>query len=167
MANMTIFLGQFSLSLLLYWLLAAYVFWPYAKQQPPEKLNALILAPHAFRLLGVLAMVPEVVGEPLTKTPFASAVAYGDAVVAPLALLSMWLWLTKSGGAKLLTWIFSVVATLDRANAIFGALTLPVYKYGIGAFWIVLTYVVPLLIVTQAMIFIQLIAPNRELKAGS
>jgi hypothetical protein len=163
---MIVFLSQFAFSLVLFWLLARYIFRDYARSLPAEKLNALILAPHALRLLGLLAIVPEVVGEPLTKTSFASSVAYGDAIVAPLALLSVWLWLTRSGAAKVVTWIFSVVASLDLANAVFGALTLPVYNYGIGAFWIVLTYVVPLLIVTQAMIFGQLMAPGRELKGN-
>jgi uncharacterized membrane protein len=37
-----------------------------------------------------------------------------------------------------------------------GALTLSVYNFSIGTFWIVLTCVVPLLIVTQIMIFIRL-----------
>jgi hypothetical protein len=49
-----------------------------------------------------------------------------------------------------------ILATLDLLNAIFGALTLPAFNYNIGAFWIVLTCVVPLLIVTQVMIFIRL-----------
>jgi hypothetical protein len=154
------------LSLILFSLLAAFVFWDFAKNLSTGKKVALILAPHAMRLLGLLAIVPQVVGEPLTKAAFASSVALGDAVVAPLAVLCMCLWLAKSGGAKFFTWIFSIVASADLANAIFGALTLPVYDYNIGAFWIVLTYVVPLLIVTQVMIFGQLIAPRQELEAA-
>jgi hypothetical protein len=166
-SNMVIFLSQFSLGLVLYWLLARYIFWDFAKGLPPGKRNALLLVPHALRLLGLLAIVPGVVGEPLTKTSFATGVAYGDAVVAPLALIAIWLWLSKRRGAKAVTWIFSVIASLDLANALFGALTLPVYKYDIGAFWIVLTYVVPLLLVTQAMIFIQLLAPSTASQAGA
>lgn len=158
MSNMVIFLGQFTLSLVLYGLLARYLFWEYAKKLPPEDMNALILIPHGLRLLGLLALVPGVVGEPLTKTSFASAVAYGDAVVAPLAILSIWLWLSGSKSAKLVTWIFSIVASLDLANALFGALTLPVYSYEIGAFWIVLTYLVPLLVVSQVMVFVRLVS---------
>ncbi len=156
MSNMIIFLTEFSLSLLAYGLLAKYIWWDALKNQPPDKANALLLVPHSFRHLGLLALVPEVVGEPVTKTAFASMLAYGDAVVAPLALLTIWLWLSGNRQARLWTWIFSVVASLDLVNAIYGALTLPVYNYGIGAFWIVLTCIVPLLIVTQIMIFIRL-----------
>lgn len=167
MNNMVIFLSQFTLSLVLYWLLAKYFFCDYAKFLPREKLNAILLVPHALRLLGLLAVIKEVAGDALAKTPFAVEVAYGDALVAPLAVLSMWLWLSGKKSAKPMTWIFSIVASLDLANALFGALTLPVYNYDIGAFWIVLTYVVPLLVVTQIMIWVQLVAPCRSLQAGS
>jgi hypothetical protein len=153
---MIIFLSGFALSLLAFALLGRFVWWDRLKAQPAGKANALLLAPHAFRHLGLLALVPEVVGEAVTKTPFAMMVAYGDAVVAPLALLAMWLWLSGSKKAGAFTWLFSIVASLDLVNAIYGALTLPVYSYGIGAFWIVLTCVVPLLIVTQGMIFVNL-----------
>jgi hypothetical protein len=69
----------------------------------------------------------------------------------------MWLWLAGSRQARAWTWIFSVIASIDLANALYGALTLPVYNFGIGAFWIVLTCVVPLLIVTQIMIVARLV----------
>jgi len=166
MGNMVIFLSQFALSLVLYWLLAKHIFWEFAKGLPTEKLNALLLVPHAFRLLGLLAIVPGVVGEPLAKTSFASSVAYGDAIVAPLAVVAIWLWLSGRRSAKAATWLFSVIASLDLANALFGALTLPVYNYDIGAFWIVLTYIVPLLLVTQVMIFVQLLIPSKSGQAG-
>jgi len=167
MSNMVIFLSQFTLSLILYFVLAKYVVWDYAKHLPREKLIALLLVPHAFRLLGLLAIVKGVGGEALAMTPFASAVAYGDALVAPLAVLTMWLCLSRKKSAKIMTWVFSIVASLDLANALFGALTLPVYSYDIGAFWIVLTYVVPLLVVTQAIIWVQLVAPSRSVQAGA
>jgi hypothetical protein len=167
MNNMVIFLGQFTLSVVLYSLLARYFFWDYAKTLTREKLNALLLVPHAFRLLGLLAVVKGVAGEALAQTAFASAVAYGDALVAPLAALTMWLWLSGKRSAQATTWVFSIVASLDLANALVGALTLPVYNYDIGAFWIVLTYVVPLLVVTQAMIWLQLVAPGRPVQAGA
>jgi hypothetical protein len=157
MSNAIIFLGGFALSLLAYALLAKFVWWDHLNNEPSGKADALLLVPHTFRHLGLLVLVPQVVGEPITKTAFAAMLAYGDAVVAPLALISMWLWLSGSKIAKSCTWLFSIVASLDLANAIYGALTLPAYNFGIGAFWIVLTRVVPLLIVTQIMIFIRLV----------
>jgi hypothetical protein len=153
---MIIFLSGFSLSLLAYALLAAFVWRDYLMTQSPSKAGALLLLPHVFRHLGLLVLVPEVVGEPITKTAFAAMLAYGDAVVAPVALIAMSLWLSESKLAKAFTWLFSIVASLDLVNAIYGALTLPVVNYSIGAFWIVLTCLVPLLIVTQIMIFIRL-----------
>ena len=156
MTNSIVFLGGFALSLLVYALLAKFFWWDSLKTQPPGKADALLLVPHTFRHLGLLALVPQVVGEPITKTTFAAMVAYGDAVVTLLAIASMWLWLSGSDKARYVTWLFSILATLDLLNAIFGALTLPAFNYNIGAFWIVLTCVVPLLIVTQVMIFIRL-----------
>jgi hypothetical protein len=156
MSNLIIFLSGFSLSLLVYGLLAKYLWWSDSKSHFTGKIDALLLVPHTFRHLGLLVLVPEVVGVPVTKTTFAATLAYGDAVVAPLAVIAMWLWLSGSNKAKWFTWLFSIVASLDLVNAIYGALTLPVYDFGIGAFWIVLTCLVPLLIVTQIMIFIRL-----------
>lgn len=156
MSNLIIFLGGFSLSLLVYGLLAKFMWWDYLKSKSSSQADAWLLVPHTFRHLGLLVLVPEVVGEPVTKTAFAAMLAYGDAVVAPLALVAMWIWLSGNKGAKWFIWLFSIVASLDLVNAIYGALTLPVYNFGIGAFWIVLTCLVPLLIVTQIMIFIRL-----------
>jgi hypothetical protein len=156
MSNLIIFLGGFSLSLLVYGLLAKFIWWDYLKSQSPGKADAFLLLPHTFRHLGLLVLVPEVVGESVTKTAFAVMLAYGDAVVAPLALIAMWLWFSGSKNAKGFTWLFSIIASLDLVNAIYGALTLPVFNFSIGAFWIVLTCLVPLLIVTQIMIFIRL-----------
>jgi hypothetical protein len=157
MGNMIIFLTGFTLSLIVFALLARFMWWNSLTAQSPDKANALLLVPHTFRHLGLLVLVPEVVGEPVTETAFASMLAYGDAVVAPLALVAMWLWLSGSRMARAWTWGFSIVASLDLINAIYGALTLPVYDFDIGAFWIVLTCVVPLLVVTQIMIFIRLV----------
>jgi hypothetical protein len=155
-ANAIIFLGGFALSLAAFGLLARFIWWNSLNGLSGGKAEALLIAPHAFRHLGLLALVPEVVGEPVTKTAFATMLAYGDAVVAPLALVSMWLWLSGSRLSKTCTWVFSIVASLDLLNAIYGALALPVFNFGIGAFWIVLTCLVPLLIVTQVMIFVRL-----------
>jgi len=167
MSNMIIFLGGFALSLLSYALLAKFVWWDRLKDQPSGQADALLLAPHTFRHLGLLVLVPAVVGEPITRTAFATMLAYGDAVVAPLALVAMWLLLSGSALARPFTWLFSVVASLDLVNAIYGALTLPATNYAIGAFWIVLTCVVPLLIVTQIMIFIRLMRPQHETNVGA
>jgi hypothetical protein len=156
MGNLIIFLSGFALSLLAYGLLAKFIWWDHLKSESSGKADALLLAPHTFRHLGLLVLVPEVVGVPVTKTPFAAMLAYGDAVVAPLALIAMWLWLSGSKMAKWFTWLFSIVASVDLVNAIYGALTLPVYDFSIGAFWIVLTCLVPLLVVTQIMIFVRL-----------
>jgi hypothetical protein len=156
MSNVVVFLAGFSLSLVAFGLLGAFIWRDYLKSLAPGKAMALLLSPHAFRHLGLLVLVPEVVGEPITKTAFASTLAYGDAVVAPLAVVLMALWLWDSGKAKALTWLFSIGASLDLLSAIFGALTLPVHSFAIGAFWIVLVCLVPLLVVTQAMIFARL-----------
>ena len=157
MSNLIIFLSGFALSLLVYALLAAFVWQDSLQNLSKGKASALLLVPHTFRHLGLLVLVPEVVGEPITKTAFAAMLGYGDAVVAPLALIAMWLWLSGSNMAKWFTWLFSIVASFDLLNAIYGALTLPVVNFSIGAFWIVLTCLVPLLIVTQIMIFMRLV----------
>ena len=72
MTNSIVFLGGFALSLLVYALLAKFFWWDSLKTQPPGKADALLLVPHTFRHLGLLALVPQVV-DAVTPIPVVAA----------------------------------------------------------------------------------------------
>jgi hypothetical protein len=162
MTNMIVFFGGFTATLILAVLLLKYVFCEKLNGQPRNRALAFLMTPHALRHVGLLAIVPEVVGKELAATGVSKMVAYGDGVVCTLALLAIFLQFTNSGVADAMTWVFSVVASLDLLNALYGALTLPVYNYSIGVFWVILTLLVPVLLVTQIAIFARLIRSDRS-----
>jgi hypothetical protein len=121
--NALIFLGGFGLSLAGYGLLAYSVWWSSLSGLSNGKVETLLHTPSdiwvcwfSFRRLS----------ESVTKTAFATMLVYGYAVVEPLALVSMGLWVSGSRLAKPCTWVFSVVASLDLLNAIYGAFTLAI-----------------------------------------
>jgi hypothetical protein len=87
MSNLIIFLSGFTLSFLVYGILARSLWWNYLESQSSSKTDALLLVPHTFRHLGLLVLVPEVVGEPVTKTAFAAMLALEMLSLRPWPLL--------------------------------------------------------------------------------
>jgi hypothetical protein len=159
--TMVLFLGEFTLSLLLYIALAVCYVWPSVQKLPLHRAMSFLLIPHAFRHVGLLAIVPVVVAPQLAATPIAHMVAYGDLIAMLLALLAIWALHHEWKSAYVIAWVFSIWASIDILHSIVRALFLQVYTFQLSSFWIVLTFFVPLLLVTQWMIFLLL---GRRLK---
>jgi hypothetical protein len=113
----------------------------------PAALTPLLLF-HASRHLGMVFLVPTVVGSALPAA-FAVPAAYGDLVAA---LRMAW------SGAIPLVWLFNVEGTLDLVNAFYQGLR---HDVQLGAAYYIPTFVVPALLVTHAMIFALLIRRAR------
>jgi hypothetical protein len=122
----------------------------------PAALTPLLLL-HAFRHLGMVFLVPTVVG-PTLPAAFAVPAAYGDLLAALLALLAIgalrmaWSWATS------LVWVFNLVGTLALVNAFYQGMKNNVQ---LGAAYYIPTFAVPALLVTHAMIFATLIRRAR------
>jgi len=108
-----------------------------------------LLLLHAFRHVGMVFLVPTVVG-PSLPTAFAVPAAYGDLLAALLAIAALRM---EWSSAIALVWPFNVVGTLDLINAFYQGLRNNVL---LGAAYYIPTFVVPALFVTHAMIFAML-----------
>ena len=152
MTTFQIFGLQFVMSLVLYALLAAWYVAPRLARLPLAAALPPLLWVHAFRHLGLVFLVPTVVG-PALQPEFAVPAAYGDLLAAHLALLAIVALRGNWSTALALVWIFNVVGTLDLAVALSQGTRLRVL---LGAAYYIPTFAVPALLVTHAMIFVRL-----------
>ena len=152
MDPLAIFGLQFLLSLIVYGLVAKWYVTPWLAKQPPHQAIAPLLIPHALRHLGLAFLVPQLNASPLPSV-FAYAAAYGDFISGLLALLSLIALRAKWKVSLLLVWLFNLFGTADLLNALRQAGVVPSF----GTTWYIPTFVVPLLLVTHALIFTQLV----------
>lgn len=157
MSARAIFGLQVLLSLAGYTLIARWYVAPRLAALPlPAALTPLLVF-HAFRHLGMVFLVPTVVG-PALPPAFAVPAAYGDLLAALLALLAIAALSQEWTLAIPLVWVFNVVGFLDLVNAFYQGLRNDVQ---LGAAYYIPTFVVPALLVTHAMIFAMLIRRAR------
>jgi hypothetical protein len=157
MAAFQIFGLQFAMSLVVYALLAAWYVAPRLAPLPLDRALPPLLFLHAFRHLGMVFLVPTVVG-PSLQPEFAVPAAYGDLLAAFLALAAI---VALRSGATVgvpLAWLFNLVGTLDLLYALYRGARLQVL---LGAAYYIPTFVVPALLITHAMMFIRLIRRSR------
>lgn len=162
MNTQTIFLLQLLLSVLVIGL--------FAKWELTQRLNKLthnealfwLVAPHAFRHIGLVFLVPGIV-DPQLPVQFAVPAAYGDLAAGLLAITA--LIALRSGWSIVLpiVWLFNVVGTVDLLNALSHAEAIPYLNAG----WFIPTFFVPLLLVTHFLIFARLLRrPAPDFSAG-
>ncbi len=157
MSARAIFGLQLVLRLVGYSLIARFYVAPRLAALPlPAALTPLLLL-HAFRHLGLVFLVPSVVG-PALPASFAVPAAYGDLLAALLALLAITALRQAWPLAILLVWLFNVEGTVDLVNAFYQGLRNDVQ---LGAAYYIPTFAVPALLVTHAMIFTMLIRRTR------
>ena len=161
----TIFGLQFALSIFVYALFAKWYAAPWLAGKSLRVALIILIFPHAMRHVGLSFLVPGLVGESLPAT-FAANAAYGDFVSGLLAILAL-IALRQSWKLALpLVGLFSVVGTLDLFNALRQAEAIP----QLGSAWFIPTFVVPVLLVTHAMVFARLyqhVAKKSPRLAGS
>jgi len=157
MSVRAIFGLQVVLSLVVYSLIARWYVVPRLAALPLRDALTPLLLLHAFRYLGMVFLVPTVVG-PALPAAFAVPAAYGDLLAALLALLAIAALRHAWPSAIPLVWLFNVEGTLDLVNAFYQGLRNNVQ---LGAAYYIPTVAVPALLVTHAMIFAMLIRRTR------
>ena len=142
--------------MLAYWLLA-----PWLEKKSSNEALFFLTVPHAFRHIGLVFLVPGVVARPLPEA-FAARAAYGDLLTGVLALLALVALRNSWSLARVAVWLFSIVGTVDLMNALRQA---DAWVTDFGAAWYIPTMLVPVLLVTQIMIFFRLFrkASNRDI----
>ena len=147
------------LAFVVWGMIAARYIWPALRSRPREEALQPMLLLHAFRFVGLAFLVPGVVSPDLPDA-FARPAAYGDLVTSLLALLA--LATLKSRLGTIVVWVFNTVGTLDLLNAFYqgNRLGLGIAPGLQGAAYFIPTVLVPLLLVTHALVFRILIPPT-------
>lgn len=128
---------------------ARYV-WPELRLRPRSEALRPLLVLHSFRFIGLAFLVPGVVSSDLPAS-FAHAAAYGDLIAAILALLA--LISLPTAAAVVLAWIFGLWGSADLLNAFYQANRAGLLAGQLGAAYFLVTFVVPLLLITHAIAF--------------
>src|SRR5512145_932393 len=142
-------------------MIGARYIWPALRGRPrAEALRPVILL-HAFRYVGLAFLVPGVVS-PHLPDAFARPAAYGDLVTSLLALLAIAT--LKSPLGNVIVWVFNIVGTVDLLNAFYQGNRLGIgITPGLqGVAYFIPTVLVPLLLVTHALVFRILLGPKEE-----
>lgn len=134
-------------AMLFYWLAV-----PWLKTKSKNDALFFMTIPHAFRHIGLMFLVPGVVAKPLPGT-LANEAAYGDLVTGIIAIFALVALRNNWSIARATVWLFNIVGTVDLLNA----LSQVKGATDMGATWYIPTMLVPLLLVTHAMIFVRLL----------
>ncbi len=148
---------QFALSTVVFAVLAWVLVTHWLEELPLKTALTILIAPHAFRHIGMSFLVPALNAETLPVS-FATAAAYGDLAAGILALLSILALQTSTRLALPLVWLFNIVGVADLVNALRQAEAVPHF----GATWFIPTFIVPLLLVTHGIIFARLLRGERK-----
>ena len=152
------FFTSIAFSLIAWTIVAARYLWPILRARSLTEALRPLLVLHTFRFLGLAFLVPGVVS-PNLPSAFAQAAAYGDLLAAVLALLT--LLALPSAAALPLAWLFNLLGTADLFNAFYQANRSGLEPGQLGATYFIPTLIVPLLLITHAVIFRILLNPNK------
>lgn len=117
----------------------------------------VLIAPHLFQYLGLIAFFPALFPvQGLGFSPsYLAQIGLGDAISGVLALVALIALAARLPGAILLVWIFNIVGIADFANAglsMMGKLSADPASVGpLG--WVLLTFYLPMLTVSHLAIF--------------
>lgn len=119
-----------------------------------DGLTPLLLL-HGTRFVGLAFLIPGVTNVPLDPR-FAEPAAWGDLLAAVLAIIALLALRRGWRAAVPLVWIFSIEGTLDLLNAVTQGLRFTT-SGDMGATYFIPAVIVPLLLVTHAVIFWRLL----------
>jgi hypothetical protein len=153
---------QVALSLLTYGLAARWYLLPRLERLDLVAALTPLLLFHTLRTIGLVFLVPGVVGGPLPAA-FAAPGAYGDLLTVGLAFLALLALRARWRGALLLVWLFTAVGLLDFVNAFAQGLRADVAaQYALGPGWFIPTFAVPAFTVTHLLVVRLLLTRGRE-----
>lgn len=152
MTLLQIFGVQFTLSLIVYSLIAKWYVAPRLAALPLHDALIPLLFLHAFRHMGLVFLVPTVVGSTLPAA-FAVPTAYGDLATALLALAAVVALRRRWGVAIGLAWLVNVLGTLDFLYGFYQGMR---FQVALGAAYYIPTVANPAMYVSHFMIFVML-----------
>jgi hypothetical protein len=136
--------------------------WPMLRRlQRADALRPLLVL-HSFRFVGLAFVVPGVVSPDLPAA-FARPAAYGDLVAAVLALLAL-ASLRSSFGAAVV-WAFGLWGSADLIDAFYQGNHSGLQPGQLGAAYFIVTFAVPLLLITHGLVFRLLLRNDDAIRA--
>ena len=153
------------LSFISWGIIARRYIWPAVCSVPRAEALRRLLLLHTFRFVGLAFVIPGVVSADL-PVAFARPAAYGDLSTAILALLAI-----ATLGSTLgiiLVWAFNVLGSADLLYAFYegGRVGLDHAPGLQGAAYFIPTVLVPLLLITHALVFLLLLKPDGVVRRG-
>lgn len=146
------------LVLLVRWFVA-----PYLATQPVRKTMLLLLTPHICHHVGLVMLVPGVVGIGIPPE-FARIVAVGEVTILFLAMLCMGALRNGSVRAPLFLWVFTVAGFVYTFDADWVALREGAARINFNPHWYVAVLYVPLLFVSHVLVLINLLRRGHEFR---
>jgi hypothetical protein len=140
-----------ALGLVAWGIFAARYLWPVLRTQPRARALRPLLLLHCFRFIGLAFVVPGVVSPDLPAA-YARPAAFGDLTAAVLALLALAALPGRPG--IVLVWVFNLWGSADLLFAFYqGLFGVGLAPGQLGAAYFIPTVVVPLLLITHALMF--------------
>ena len=148
---------QFTLSLVIYALIAAWHVAPRLARWPRDAALVPLLWVHAFRVVGGTILAPGAV-DAAVPLDFRTMVGLGDLATAALAIVALVALRLHLPGRIALVWLCVGVGLVDTVNAVVQSVRFDVFTLPLGVNWLIVTVYVPALLVSTMLIFQQLVA---------
>jgi hypothetical protein len=127
--------------------------WPWLRAVNNEQALIWLVAPHMFlRFVGLSFLVPGVVSDSLPKA-WAMPAGYGDFIAGILAIFATAALALGASWGIAAVWIFNVWGAADLLFAFYKGARVNLDPGALGAGFYIVTSLVPLLLVSHALIF--------------
>jgi hypothetical protein len=135
------------------WVVAAILAWPWLGTADRRQALLVLVAPHmVLRFIGLSFFVPGTVSEALPAR-WSVPAGYGDLVAGVLAIIATLGLHFDAGWAIAAVWIFNVWGATDLLFAFYRGARVRLNPTSLGAAFYVVTSVVPMLLVSHALVF--------------
>ncbi|MCB9592123.1 MAG: hypothetical protein H6719_05265 [Sandaracinaceae bacterium] len=141
-------------------LLSLTVLLPRLASMPRDGALKLLLWPHVLRHAPLALLAPGQVDASVSSAVL-DTIAWGDFASFVAALAALWALHRRGPRATRWVWAFCLVSTADIVVALTTGLGGGVHEHALGVGWYVLTLYVPVVCVSQALIFWRLLAARR------
>lgn len=166
MNTILVFATQFTLSLLSFGLIAAWVIYPRLRERPLRDALTPLLLFQTLRTIGLIDYVPGLVDAKL-PAGFSIPEAAGDMLAVVLAFVALVAVRAGWRVAPALVWLFTVEGLADFINATAQGMRLDIVTHNLlGVAWFLPTYGVPAFAVAQVMIIAVLLNRARRERAA-
>jgi hypothetical protein len=152
---------QFTLSLAIYALMAAWHAAPRLAALPRDVALSALLWVHALRVVGGTILAPGAV-DPAVPMDFRTMVGLGDLATAVLAIIALVALRLHVPGRIAVVWLCVVVGLVDTANAVAQSIRYDVFSLPLGMNWVIVAIYVPSLLVSSVLMIRRLAAAERE-----